>query len=256
MTGASSGIGRSFCYILAEYGFNIILTARREGRLIEISEGLAKNFGIKSFAVCADLSEPGDTNKIIEATRNLEIGLVVSNAGIGKIGPFAENTEELIERMISINCLSSSILINHFVKEMIKKQKGAIINISSVMAKLPLSNAALYSATKSFNLAFGEALYNEMKQHNVDVLTVLPGSTSTEFDGFGNKIDGVSQRTVEQVVNTSLNALGKKPVVVDGYTNKIKVFLSKIMPTSFRLRITGQVADGLFRKAVSNNQSE
>lgn len=255
VTGASSGIGKAFSYRLASLGFNIIITARRIERLNQIKKDLETSYNIEVIPVTADLSALEGNKIVADIIRQKNIGLFVANAGIGKIGPLYSNSNQLIEQMINLNCVSSARLIKDASSQMLGRKRGAIINVSSVMAKLPLSYAALYSGTKAFNLAFGEAIYNELKESGIDVLTILPGSTKTEFDGFGNKIKESKQRTADQVVKTSLKALGKKPVIVDGIKNKIIVVLSKLVSNSIRLKITGIVSKKYFLKAESNNPS-
>lgn len=255
VTGATSGIGKAFCYSLASLDMNIIMIARRENILDEIKKDIEEKYKVEAKIVCADLSDKNEILKVVKTVEDYQVGLLVSNAGIGKIGDFSSNTSELITRMIGVNCLSSALLINEISRQMINNKRGAVINISSVMAKLPLSYAALYSGTKAFNMAFGEALYSELKKYNVDILTVLPGSTKTNFDGFGNKIGNSKQRTTEQVVETSLKALGKKAVVTDGLVNKLNIQLARLLPVKLRLAITGKYSERLMEQIGSNNHA-
>ena len=248
ITGASAGIGKSFAYILASYGFDLVITARRIERLNSIKAELEKDFNVSVTCIEANLSDKSGIRNIVELMKIYNPGILVSNAGFGNLGPLSGNDVSLIENMIKVNCLSASLLINTFAGIERDSKRKAIINISSVMAKLPLSFASLYAATKGFNSAFGEALYHELKQESIDILTVLPGSTSTEFNGFGNNIPGSKQRKPEQVVTTSLKALGKKPVVVDGFGNRLNVLLSRIVPTSSRIYFTGKVAGWQYKK--------
>ncbi len=140
------------------------------------------------------------------------------------------------------------LLANHFAEKMSLRSNGAIFIISSVVANIPVPFMSLYSATKAFNLAFGESLWFELKKHNIDVCTVCPGSTETEFQGLRANGKSSNVRSVNQVVETAIKGIGKKIVVTDGTINKINTFLARIFPLSIRLKIAGKIASKILNQ--------
>ncbi|MBU1096069.1 MAG: SDR family oxidoreductase [Bacteroidetes bacterium] len=248
ITGASSGIGKSYAYYLAEKGLNLVLVARRIELLNEIKNDLTKKNNVDVRVIIADLSSRSGIEKVIIDCADFEVGILINNAGFGKTGIFTNNSAELIEDMINVNCLAPTLLTNHFVKKMILNRKGAIIFLGSVVANLPVPYMSLYSATKSFNLALGKTLWYEFRKYNIDVITVNPGSTSTEFDGLGIKNNNKFVRKPDQVVKTTFLALGKKQTVTDGKINKLLFFLSNIFGSTSSIKLSGNYANKIIEK--------
>jgi len=150
--------------------------------------------------------------------------------------------------MIKLNCLAPVVLTEHFLKTMIKKRKGAIIFLGSVVAYQPTPVMASYAATKAFNLSFGNALWYELKKYGIDVLTVNPGNTATEFNRMVLNDKSILTRTARQVVNSSLKSLGKKPNVVDGFFNKLITAFSKFGSVRTIVTVTGLIMNNLYKK--------
>jgi hypothetical protein len=113
---------------------------------------------------------------------------------------------------------------------------------------------ATYSASKVFNLFLGETLWYELKQHNIDVLSLNPGGTDTEFQRIANSATGPIPRNVQQVVNTALKALGKKPSVVDGTYNKLLAFSSRLGSRKIVVMMAGYVTKLLYKKQNDSNK--
>jgi len=242
VTGASSGIGKEFAKYFADEGFNLVLVARRIERLEELAKQLKEKNNIDVISVCADLSKDDFLSLVLEKIKDIEINILVNNAGIGSSGRFETIPTEKEIDLVKLNCLAPLILTHHFVKGMIKNKKGAIIFLGSIVAFQPNPFVSTYAASKSFNLMMGSGLWYELKKYNIDVLSVSPGGTRTEFLRTGKSNSGLIVDEPENVVRTAINALGKKPSIVHGIINKTMIKLSRLLPLKYSTRLAGFVA--------------
>ena len=236
ITGASAGIGLAFSEKLAEEGLNLILIARREDKLKEISKKIKEKYSVEIICLPLDLTKDDFLDDIKKITNDLEIGILVNNAGFGNNGFFINNDPENEANMVRLNCLAPVILTHHFVRPMKKRKNGAIIFLSSIAANQPTPRCATYAATKVFDLFLGEALSYELKNEGIKVVTVKPGATATEFQKTGAFKNINSARKPEDVVNTALKALGKKWTVIDGFGNKILSGLALLGPRKMAIK--------------------
>ncbi len=250
ITGASSGIGEEFARRLAADKINLILVARREDRLKKLSVELNTAFGIETVIAAVDLSQDNFLVALKEKVGRREIGILINNAGFGSNGEFSNVDVDHEVKMVKVNCIAPTILTHHFVPPMIERKKGAVIFLGSVVAFQPTPFMATYSATKVFNSFLGESLWYELRKHNIDVLSLNPGGTATEFHRIANSSSGPVPRTAEQVVTTALKALGKKPSVVDGFYNKALSVSSKFSTRKLTVIISGWITSTLFGKKV------
>jgi short-subunit dehydrogenase len=251
ITGASSGIGESFARRLAELGMNLVLVARRKERLDNLKSEIQLKHNVDIINIKLDLTEDNIIEKISQHLEGIDVGILINNAGYGSTGYFHTNNADNEIQMVKLNCVVPTILTHHFIRPMVEKRKGAVIFLGSVVAVQPTPIMSTYSATKVFNAYLGESLWYEMKRHNVDVLNVNPGGTVTEFQRVANVTTGPFAREPEHVVETALNALGKKPSVIDGFPNKTTLLLSKILPKKLALNLTGKVVETLYKKGNS-----
>jgi len=250
ITGASSGIGEAFARKLASFGFNVIIAARRKDRLEKIAEEIRTNHKVEVVVVQADLSEENFFQKIIETVGEREIGILINNAGLGSVSEFAEANAEHEIKMVKVNCVAPVVLTHHFLPQMIKRKSGAIIFLGSILSFQPTPFSAAYSATKAFNSYLGDALWYELKKYNIDVLSLNPGGTDTEFLRL-SKRSNLLIRIPEEVVETALKALGKKPSVIDGIINKIVIPLGRFLPRKLLINLTGFIS-GILHEKKSN----
>ena len=206
VTGASSGIGLAFCKGLAMSGFSTVVAVVR-------------------------------TNEL-----GLSIDVVVNNAGFGLLGALEAVDRARLLGMVDLNCRAVVDVAAQFLPGMKERRRGAMIITSSVVGAVPTPWFSVYAATKSFDLYFGEALYAECRGSGVDVLTVLPGLTRTEFHaGAGSREYHAPYRSAEHVVESSFRALGKKAIVVDGVLNKLLVHGSRFLPRNILLAVSRSV---------------
>lgn len=248
ITGATSGIGEEFCHQLAHNNFNLVLLARREERLINLKNLLEKKYKIKAVTITADLSLNNFMYRVINQTELLEISLLINNAGFAITGGFLENNLDDELAMFNVNCRAPLMLSHYFGNKMVQLGRGGIINVSSITAFLAMPNRTNYSAAKAHNLLFSQGLYYELKDKGIDVLTLCPGSTRTEFA----EISGIrrSGMSPTKVVNAALQNIGKKPIIIVGLHNKIVVFITRFLPYSLLITIGAKIIKTLRSKAL------
>jgi short-subunit dehydrogenase len=240
VTGASSGIGEAFVRKFASLGFTVCAVARREDRLRHLESEIATTGKGKVIPIVADLSQSDGVTTVVQAVTaaGLSIDVLVNNAGVGYLGAVETVDRDKTISMINLNCRAVVDMTIRFLPGMKERKRGAVIIVSSVVGTIPTPWFSAYSGTKAFDLYFGEGLYGECLGTGVDVVTVLPGLTQTEFQaGAGMRDYHSPYRKAEHVVESALAALGKKPIVVDGCFNKLLSHGTRFVPRSWLVRI-------------------
>src|SRR5512146_1557995 len=210
VTGASSGIGEEFARQMAANGINVVLVARREDRLKEVAAELTTRYDVQARVVAADLGRDGILDRVAEATGDLDIGLVVSNAGTGNPGPFISLPRERLREVVQLNVITHLDLAHHFGQRLAQRGRGGIVLVSAVAAAGGLPYMANDSATKAYPLNLGEALHAELAPAGVDVTVHVPVLVNTPvvartgLDRIGLPAEPI---TPEQAVDEALTAL-------------------------------------------------
>lgn len=253
ITGASSGIGAEFARKLAARGRNVLLVARSEDKLIAMCNELGRLTSIRAQYVALDLQDTDAPSQLFEETkkRELEIDMLINNAGFGSMGDFAKLDLQRELDMIQLNVRSVVDLTHRFLGPMRERQRGTIINVASTAAFQPVPYMATYAATKAFVLSFSEALWDENRLHGIHVMALCPGVTETNFfDAAG--IDRPPMRTVqtaEEVVETALRALPRnKSVVISGWANWFVVEAERFLPRSAVTKVAGNALRSRFEE--------
>jgi len=249
VTGASAGIGMAFAHRLAAERLNLALVARRADRLEQLAEELGRRHGIRTRVIAQDLGADGAAERVAEAARDLEVGVLINNAGFSAAGRFERVPREKHVEMIHVNCVAVAALTHVFLPPMKSRGHGAIIIVSSAAAYQPLGLAATYGATKAFDLMFGEALWAENQGTGVDVLVISPGPVETEFQAVAGETPHPGA-TPESVVESALGALGKKPSVVAGAVNKARAWSVRLGPRAMVARVALGVMRGFLPEAL------
>lgn len=180
VTGASSGIGVAFAEELAERGFDLVLAARRMDRLEALKARLEGDHGVAVRVMESDLTRPDAATDLLTATTDLDIGLVVSNAGFGAKGWYEKIDSSVIADMLMVNCHAQMQLAHGFLPRLKARGKGALVLTSSVEGLMGGPFSTAYAATKALVVALGEGLWGETQGTGIDVLTLTPGATESE----------------------------------------------------------------------------
>jgi uncharacterized protein len=177
ITGASSGIGEEFARQLAERGYDLVLVARRKERLEQLAEELPTN----AVAIESDLATEPDKLFAKVRRRQLDVDLLINNAGFGLRGRFLELDPRREAEMVRVNCEAVVTLTHAFLPAMVERGRGGVITVASTAGMLPLPYEATYAASKAFAISFMEALWMEMRGTGVQFLVVNPGPVKTEW---------------------------------------------------------------------------
>jgi short-subunit dehydrogenase len=244
ITGASSGLGGDFArQIDAAYELDEIwIIARREAPLQALSKEIKR---AKAHVLVLDLKEKSSWQAIEQKllAEKPDVKFLVNNAGLGKIGPFAESTFDQQIEMIDLNVRSLTAL-THIVLPFISSG-GSIIQVASSIAFSPAANFAVYAATKSFVLSLSHALAFELRDQKIKVLAVCPGPVATEFFAIAGRAEDNPPAAImaqsKDVVRTALRDLERgKNVSVYGLLIKLFVVLTKILPTKTLVSMIGK----------------
>ncbi|MEP7316013.1 MAG: SDR family oxidoreductase [Sphingomicrobium sp.] len=243
VTGASAGLGVDFARQLAADGHRLVLVARRKDRL----DTLAKELG-NARAVSLDLGKSGAAAALMAdlAGNGERAETLINNAGFGLWGKFTDLDGDQQRAMIDLNCGTLVDLCHAVLPDMVKRKKGAILNVASTAAFQPGPRMATYFATKAFVLSFSEALHEEVRESGVNVSALCPGPTGTEFGavaGFTSNgaFDAMSAKS-EDVVAAGLKALwANKAVMVPGVTNKLGAQGHRFLPRAILRKVTGLI---------------
>jgi short-subunit dehydrogenase len=224
VTGASSGIGAEFARAFAREGVSCVLVARREERLRTLAAELEKHHQVETRVVPIDLAATGAADRLVEELGGLDINILVNNAGFGYQGRFDKLEIDRLNEMLVLHCVTPVVLTHKLLPAMLERGRGAVIVTGSVSGRQPLPLHAVYSATKSFQLLFGEALAVELRHKGVHTLVLEPGSTGTEFEQVSGSLPHGGESPVK-VVQVALDALGGQPSVISGWFNWLRANL-------------------------------
>jgi short-subunit dehydrogenase len=226
ITGASSGIGAALARKFSAEGFNVVLVARDQERLIALATSLRAEFGIQAHPVVVDLVHSDSTEILFAAVQHLEIDILVNNAGFGVHGAFAQNDLQQEAALVDLQIQSFLSLTKRFLNPMILRRRGKILNIASVYAYVPVPFQAVYGASKAFMLSFSNALREEVRPYGIQITVVCPGSTRTEFRrrlGVEEKNPG-SGMSPEKVADQAFGALiAGRSTALTGVLNQIVI---------------------------------
>jgi len=240
VTGASSGIGAEFARLLAQRGWNLVISARRENRLVRLREEISARHGVRVTAIPSDLDTPQGAQQLFAATQALgpAVSMLVNNAGFGTYGPVPKQDLQTIHSMIQVNVTSLTTLTRLFAAEMRQRGCGYLLNVSSFAALQPIPRYAVYSGAKAYVVAFSQALRHELRGSGVRVSVLVPGFTATEFHKVARhrktKLMRLTTLDARHVAKAGLaGVLQGKPVIVPGLWYKANALLCRVMPRSF-----------------------
>ena len=181
ITGASAGIGRELAAVFAEHGFDLVVVARRRQELETLAESLKAGHGIKVTVIALDLTTPGAPQTLFETVQQqgIAVDVLVNNAGINFHGDFKDILLENHLSLIQLNISALTALTHLYLRPMVERGYGRILNVASTSAFQPFPNLAVYAASKAYVLSFSEALSVELKETGVTVTALCPGFTET-----------------------------------------------------------------------------
>ena len=236
ITGASSGIGRDMARYLYRLGYNLIIVARNVDKLNELKAEICHSANPQEQQVIikqVDLSDKDQCIKLYEETKHISLDLLVNNAGFGVFGEFVETDLEKEINLINTNITAVHILTKLYLKDMIRNNKGHILNVASIAGMEPGPLMAAYYASKSYVIRLSRAINKEIKKRkaNVKISVLCPGPVDTNFNNVAKVVFKAPSMSSEEVAKYGIDkALKGKLIIIPGFLNKCVRFFSKIIP--------------------------
>lgn len=236
ITGASSGIGKEMALYLSELGYDLILVARDKEKLLELQKKIKTNTKI----VVADLSDENKLKDIYILCKNDNIDILINNAGFGLFGSFDETDLNTEMDMIDVNIKAVHTLTKYFLKEMIKKDSGYILNVSSAASFSAGPLMATYYATKGYVTKLTLAIYEELrrKKSNVHISCLCPGPVKTNFNNVANVKFSMKGMDSKEVARYAIDKMFKnKLIIIPGFKMKMTTFFSRFVSNKFAVKM-------------------
>ncbi len=246
ITGASGGIGKELASIHASKGGDLIIVARSKGKLEELKKDLESKYSVQVMVIEKDLSEAKTPREVYDEVKEagIQVDYLINNAGFGGLGKFHERDWQEDLNMINLNIVALTALTRFFLPDMVSRNRGKILNVSSTASLMPGPLQAVYYATKAYVTSFSNAIAEELHDTPITVTALMPGATET---GFGS-VSGMDK--TEMFKNTASAAkvaedgyqamLDGKLDVISGVPFTQRVML-KMLPLSPKKMILGQI---------------
>ncbi len=236
ITGASSGIGREISKYLSSLGYDLILVARDKEKLLELQNEIKTNTKI----VVADLSDYSKLKELYILCKNDNIDILVNNAGFGLYGEFNESNMDTELKMIDLNIKAVHILTKFFLKDMIKRDKGYILNVSSAASFSAGPLMSTYYATKGYVTKLSMGIYEELrrKKSHVHISVLCPGPVNTNFNKVANVEFATKGMDSKVVAKYAIDKMFKnKLIIIPGTKMKLAHFFNRFASDKFALKV-------------------
>ena len=238
ITGASSGIGLHMAEALAKEGFSIVAVSNQPAQLDDLKKRLEQTYGINVNVLNIDLAGENSAKQVFDYCNrsNLTVEVLINNAGIFVFGEAAGIEYSRLKSILTLHIITTTLLCRLFGEKMIERNKGFILNVSSITAVMPYPGISVYGPTKTFLRNFTRALRTEMKSYGINVTCLIPGATDTGLYDAGNfkspllmKL-GIMKKP-DAVANAGVRALFRnRAECIPGLLNKMVVVLLPIVP--------------------------
>ena len=247
VTGGASGLGFEFVKLLLNDKYNVVIVDNDKKELNNIKSKLDLKFEKKIIVLHKDLSNPNSSKEIFKELKNKNVEVLINNAGFGLFGMFNDTDWEIERNMIMVHVMCTTEMSKLFLKNMIKKKKGKILNMASLAAFQPGPLMSIYYSTKAFILHFSESIANELKGSGVSVTVLCPGQTRTNFQ---KKVSSKEKKinfnfsTAEEVAKYGYNAMmNGKTIAIPGIINKILSTIHRFIPRSLATKLMRKIQE-------------
>jgi short-subunit dehydrogenase len=245
ITGASSGIGEELAKLTAHDGHDLVLIARNADKLNALAESLARQHGIRATALPEDLSDADAVDAIVDAlaARNIDIDILINNAGFATYGKFVETSLEEERNLLNVNVTALTMLTKRLLPRMVARRSGRVLNVASTAAFQPGPLMAVYYASKAYVLWLSEAIANELEGTGVTVTCLCPGPTRTLFQARAKLEESRLLRMTKMMDAASVARAGYegmmsgRTLVIPGLMNKAGVQLVRLSPRSLVVKV-------------------
>ena len=252
VAGASEGIGVAFARALAQRGMNLVLAARRKVLLDELAKDLHERFGIQTLCVDGDLASPDFLENLGNIASRRDLGMLVYNAAHAPVGDFDSADISDLSRVVDVNVRGPVTLLRMVLPSMIERGRGAVILMSSLAGNQGTPRIAAYAASKAFNRILAEGLWYELRHKGIAVISCFAGAVRTP--GYTNTAGKDAPGTLDPgvVVEKTLQALGRKPLIVPGFINRVAYgIMGRLLPRKTAIGIMAGSTRDLARSGTS-----
>ncbi|HEY6463837.1 MAG TPA: SDR family NAD(P)-dependent oxidoreductase [Polyangiaceae bacterium] len=245
VAGASEGLGAAFAEALAARGLGLVLLARRGDVLRALATKLHDAHRVEVRTIACDLADASFAERVVEATRDLEVGVAVYDAAYSFVAPLLERPLADALRVVDVNVRGPLVLLHTLVPAMVARGRGAVVLMSSIAGFQGSPRLAAYAASKAFTTVLGESLWAELAPAGVDVVASCAGAIRTP--GYARTLQKEAPGTLDasEVAEQTLAALGHGPLVIPGATNR---FASHLL----RRLLSRRTAIGIMGKSVKD----
>jgi uncharacterized protein len=245
VTGASSGIGLELTKLFAKDEYSLVLVSRNHDALSKLGEELRKQNDVPITLIAKDLSVSSTPEEIYNELEEhaIQVDVLVNCAGLGASGFFSEIDPTTEASMIEVNVIALTKLTRLFLKGMLKRRRGGILNVASTAAFQPGPLMAVYYATKAYVLSFSEALAEEVRESGVVVTALCPGPTRTSFQTKAGTeqsrlFRGRGILDAETVARVGYEGFkNRKTVIIPGFINRLRAFGVRLAPRDWVTRV-------------------
>ena len=251
ITGASAGIGAELARVFARQGHQLTLVARRRAKLAELAAELESEHYVDVRTIVQDLAKPTGPAAVVKAAQaDGPIGILVNNAGVIDVGPFAKSRTDALANLVNLNVRALTELTSLVVPGMVKRGFGRILNVASLAAFQPVPSMAAYAASKAYVLALTEALSEELKGSGVTVTALCPGITDTDMASEIQAGSAAAAKLPKQLVSDPADVAAEgyralmsgQVVLVPGLPNQITAAWAQVTPRWLTRYVTGFAA--------------
>ena len=263
ITGAASGLGFEFCRLLAAEGYDLIMVDKDREGLEQSRDKLKETYSITIQTHVQDLGKSGAAAELYRVIEDLELDVLINNAGFGLYGHFISTSWEIEEAMLQLHVLNLTHLTKLALQKMVLRGSGRILNVASLAAFQPSPTMSLYYASKGYMLYFSEAVANELKGTGVSLTVLLPGLFNTNFartvarnSGSAERPEKIANTTVEEVARKALKGMMKGRIrVIPGFSNKLMALLPRFLPRNFVLSALRKLQERIRQESVQDQLS-
>ena len=254
ITGGAGGIGFELARVYAKNSYNVLLIDINDKALVESKSKLEKEFSITASTLAIDLSSEKAAEKIYKYTteNNIVVNTLINNAGFGVYGKYSVSDWSREQSMMNIHVYITAALTKYYLKEMVKRNEGQVLNVASLAGFQPGPFMSMYYATKAFVISFTESISREHKDTNINISVLCPGITKTGFQKSVSENSDPKARNMASAQNVAEYAFEKlkqnKVVIIPGFKNKILSILPGLLPRS--------MARNILFNAQSKNRDE
>lgn len=239
VTGASSGIGYQYARQLAEKGYNLIIVSNEAEAIVEKAEELKKDYSVEVVPLMRDLGKQEAAKDLYDYCKgqNLEVEVLINNAGVYHDRDFLADTAAFNELILNLHVYTPAMLMYYFCQDMVSRNKGYVLNMSSITSEIAVQRLATYSATKSFLKNFSRSTHVELYHKGVYVTAVRPGAVDTGLYNISRTATKIGMIvgyivTPEKLARQGLRAMfHKRARVTPGFLNHVLLFLVALLPT-------------------------